>query len=315
VEGVSWLLLGGAGLVQLVAGVVRARGWWHVIRETCRDWADLRFRDVALAQIGGVGWNAVLPARAGDAVKVALVNRRLPERRLATLVSTLAPPALVEAAFTALLLVALLGAGVLSRDALSSALPAGKTALIVAGVVIALLVAALIFRRRLGRLVRSVRAGLATLARPRILATRVVPWQLAGRVLRLLAFAMVLSAAGVPFGIGPALALMALQGATPSAGAAATAARIALLAAVLAKTGAGQVSAKHVATVLAAAYGITTVMNLAASVAVIGWELRTASPRRIFGYARSALRAARKRASGGRLFSSPKSPSARETEA
>jgi hypothetical protein len=65
-----------------------------------------------------------------------------------------------------------------------------------------------------------------------------------------------------------------------------------------AKTGAGDVSAKHVAEVLGEAYGITSVMNLAASAGVISWELRTLSPRRIFAYARTAVGPLRQAAPG-----------------
>jgi hypothetical protein len=297
---VSWFALAGAAVLQLVAGVVRVRAWFHVIRDCCGERSDLRYRDVVLAQLGGCGWNAVLPARAGDAVKVALVRRKMPGRRVTTLASTLVPPALVEAAFTVLLLAALLLGGIASLKTLTTALPAASTAPIIAGVVGVALVAALIFRRRLQQLVRNVRPGLAVLGRPRIMATQVVPWLVAGRVLRLLAFALVLAGAGVPFGIVPALALMALQGATPSAGAAATAVRIALLAGILTRTGASGASPAHVAEALAAAYGMTSVVNLGASAAVTAWVLRTLSPRRIVGYARSALRGAKPgRATGG----------------
>lgn len=289
----SWLALGGAAVLQLVAGVVRVRAWFHVIRHNCPEASDLRYRDIVLAQLGGCGWNAVLPARAGDAVKVALVKRRMPDQRLATIAATLVPPALVEAAFTALLLVGLLGTGLVSLKALTSALPPAGTALVIAGAVCVGLVAALIFRRRLERLGRSVRSGLAVVGHPRVMATRVVPWLVVGRGLRLLAFALVLIAAGLPFGLVPALALMALQGATPSAGAAATAVRITLLAGILAGTGAAGVSPAQVAEALAAAYGVTSVMNLATSAAVIAWVLRTVSPRRIVGYARSTWRGAK----------------------
>lgn len=304
----SWWALAGSAVLQLIAGVVRVRAWFHVIRDSCPERSDLRYRDVVMAQLGGCGWNAVLPARAGDAVKVALVRRKMPGRRLTTLASTLVPPALVEAAFTVLLLAALLLGGIASLKTLTNALPAAKTALIVAGVVCAALVAALIFRRRLQQLVRNVRPGLAVLGQPRTMATQVVPWLVAGRVVRLLAFSLVLTGAGVPFGIVPALALMALQGATPSAGAAATGARIALLAGVLTSSGASGASPAHVAEALAAAYGMSTVVNLAASAAVTALVLRTLSPRRIVGYARSALRGAKPERSTGGLTSSPLKP-------
>ena len=286
-DGVGWLALGGAAALQLVAGIVRARAWFHVIHHSCPDTADVRYRDVVLAHLGGVGWNAVLPAHGGDAVKVVLASRRMPRRRLALLASTLVPPALVEAAFTVLLVAGLIAMGLVTLDVVTSGLPAAGTALIVAALVCIAIVAALFLRRRLNELAHEVRAGLAVLGRPRIVATRIVPWLLAGRALRLIAFALVLTAAGVPFGLAPALALMALQGATPSAGAAATAARIALIAAVLAGTGAADVSATRVAEALAAAYGVTSLVNLAVSGAVIAVLLGTTSPKRIAAYVKS----------------------------
>jgi hypothetical protein len=82
---------------------------------------------------------------------------------------------------------------------------------------------------------------------------------------------------------------MALQGAAPSVGAAATAARIALLSVVLTGTAVSDVPAGRVAEALAAAYGANTALNLAASVAAVAWLLRTAHPRRIVDYIRSAL--------------------------
>ena len=290
----SWSALGGAAVLQLLAGIVRVRAWFHVIRHSCLEASDVRYRDVVLAYLGGSGFNAVLPGRAGDAVKIALVSRRVPDRRLAFVASTLVPPALVEAVFTALLLAGLLVASVVSLKTLTTALPPAGTAVVIAGALGVVVVLGVIYRRRLQRLVREVRAGLAVLGRPGILATRIVPWILAGRVLRLLAFALVLVAAGMSFGLAPALALMALQGATPSAGAAATAARIALLATVLAGTGAADVSAARVAEALVAAYGVISVINLAASGIVIAWLLRTTSPRRVIGYARSAVRRVRR---------------------
>jgi hypothetical protein len=286
---VSWLALGGAAALQLLAGTVRVRAWFHVIRHSWPEALSLRYRDVVLAHLGGVGWNAVLPAHAGDAVKIAIVNRRTPERRLAMLASTIVPAALVEAVITAVLVAGLLVTSLVSLEALGSAVPATGTAAVVAAAVGASVVALLLFRRRLERVVRSVRSGLAVLGVPRVMATRVVPWLLLGRCLRLLGFALILSAAGVPLALGPALALMALQGATPSAGVAATAVRIALLAAVLAGTGVTDVPAGDVAAALAAAYGVTSAVNLVVSAAVIAWLLGTASPRRIVAYVSAAL--------------------------
>jgi hypothetical protein len=287
---VSWIGLGAAAALQLMAGIVRARAWFHVIRQSWPEATDLRYRDVVVAHLGGVGWNAILPAHTGDAVKVAIVNRRMPERRLALLGSTLVPPGVVEAVFTAILLVGLVVTSPVSLQALNPSWPLAGTALAAGGVVSVLLVAAALCRHRLREFARSVRRGLAVLGRPRVVLTNVVPWLLAGRGVRLLAFACVLPAAGLPVALGPAVALMALQGATPSAGAAATAARIALLSAVLAGTGTGEASAQEVAAALTATYGLTSTVNVLVSGAAVAWLLRTTSPHRIIGFVGSAFR-------------------------
>jgi len=294
----TWLGLGAAAVLQLVAGVVRARAWFHVIRHSWPGPTDLRYRDVVVAHLGGVGWNAILPAHTGDAAKVVIVNSRMPERRLALLASSLAPVGLVEAAITVLLVVGLIATGVVTIEMLTPELPHGVAVYAIAATTC--LAAAVIFaaRRHLRRFLANVWAGLAVLGHPRVLCVCVVPWILAGRVVRLLAFACVLPAAGLPFALAPALALMALQGATPSAGAAATAARIAVLSAVLSQTGAGGASANEVAAALAAAYGVVTIVNLAVSGAVVAWLLRTASPKRIVAYVRAALEKVRRERTG-----------------
>ena len=283
----SGLALGGAVALQLVAGVVRVRGWFHVLRRRC---PEVRYRDVALAQLGGCGWNAVLPARAGDAVKVALVSRRTADTPPATLVSTLAPPSLVDAIFTGVLVVALVAAGGLSPGDLASSVPAVEPGPLLAGGLVLTVVALVVFRSHVRRIARDVREGLEAMRAPRFLAVRVAPWHAASRVLRLLALALVLVAAGMPFGIVPALLLMALQGATPSGGPAATAVRMAAIAGALAAVSTS-VDAGHVAAALVAWYGASAVLNVAVSTAVVAWVLRTLSPRRIVAYARGAFAA------------------------
>jgi hypothetical protein len=302
---VSWLALGGATALQLVAGIVRVRGWFHVIRQCSCDARPVRYRDVATAHLGGCGWNAVLPARAGDAVKVALVSRKLPGTPLATLASTLVAPAIVDAALTVSLVAALVAGGVIAPDHLTPNLPGAAALPITAGVACIGLAAGILFRRRARALARQIRCGLRVVGRPGFLATRVLPWQLAARALRLVALALVLMAGGMAFSIGPALALMALLGASSSMGPAATAMRIALLAGVFAALGGSHVPAEQVAAALVAWYAMTSVVNLAASGLVTAWVLRTLSPRCILAYARTALRAARGAPQGAAVASQP----------
>jgi len=262
---VSWLAIGAAAALQLVAGVVRVRGWFHVVRASCDEASHLRYREVVAAHLGGCGWNAVLPARAGDAVKVALLRRRLPEAPLATVASTLVVPALVDAVLTVALVGALVAAGALSLADLASPLAGAAQMPVLGGAACVVVVVGLFARRHVWRLARNIRAGLSAIGRPRFIATNVLPWQLAARGLRVLAFALVLVAAG-------------------------TAVRIAIFAGVFAGAAGEGVAPGHIAAVLVASYVANSVTNLVASAAVTAWELRTASPRRIVGYARSAFR-------------------------
>src|SRR3954447_7110758 len=95
-------------VLQLLAGVVRVRAWFHVIRDSWPEARErVRYRDVVLAHLGGVGWNALLPAHTGDAAKVVILNERMPRRRLAFLAGTTVPPGVVEAALTVLLVAGL----------------------------------------------------------------------------------------------------------------------------------------------------------------------------------------------------------------
>jgi hypothetical protein len=288
---VTWLALGGATLLQLLAGVVRVRGWFHVIRH-CRGGAGLAYRDVVVAHLGGCGWNAVLPARAGDAVKVALVKRRLPDMPLASVATTLLPPALLDAALTAALVTSLVAAGVLSPSHLSVDVPLVSGAALIGGLAAVALAAAVCCRARLRRLARDIRSGLAIVDCPRLLATRVLPWQAAARGVRLVALGLVLAAAGVPLGFWSVLALLALQAATPSLAPTAAAIRVALLAGALTHAGATGGSSHDLVALLVAWYGASSVLNLAASAIVAAAVLRTFSPRAIVGFARSAWRPA-----------------------
>src|SRR3954453_7194149 len=100
-----------AGVVlSVLGGVVRMRAWHATVVDVA---PDLRYRDVVAAHLGGAGFNGILPAHGGDAVKLALLKRRAPDVRFGQLLGSLAPPAALEALLTALLLVWALGTGVL----------------------------------------------------------------------------------------------------------------------------------------------------------------------------------------------------------
>jgi hypothetical protein len=271
--------------LTVLGGVVRMRAWHGAVRDVA---PDVRYRDVVAAHLGGAGFNGIVPAHGGDAVKLALVKRRAGEARFGQLLGTLAPPAAIEALLTALLLAWALSTGVLETPS------AGEIPLPLVGAAAAVAAGVLwVLARKAPRLLRDVRAGMAALRRPRELAARVVPWVLAARVIRLLALAFFLEAVGLPATVAGVLVLMAIQGGVGSSGPASAPVRIAVLSASLPAAIGHSVNLETAATLIGASQIGPMVANLTISVVVLAITLRTASPRRVLGYCRENIKAAR----------------------
>ena len=209
-----------AGLaLHLLADVVRNSGWHTVLRAASPAHRALRLRDVQAAAFAGGGVNAIVPARAGDVVKVALVRRRLPDARLPTVSATFVPETLFECCTGAALLAWALTAGYLPVDEVARAPHAAADHAVVAcvaavGVVAVVLAAGLLAHRVAQRLYRDIAAGFAILRQPRRFVTGVVSFQLASRVIRLGAIACCLSACRLPGDAAAAALVMAVEGGT-----------------------------------------------------------------------------------------------------
>ncbi len=264
-------------LLTLLGGVVRVRAW-HASLGTVAP--ELRYRDVVLAHLAGAGFNGIIPVHGGDAIKLALVKRRAPQAPVGRLLGTLAPPAAIEALFTALLLAWAVGSGVLDTPS-PGAIPlplVGAAAAVAAGIL-------WLLARRAPRVLRDVRSGMAALRHPGMLARRVAPWVVLARCFRLAAIACFLTAVGLPVTLAGLLVVMAIQGGVGSNGPASAPVRIAVLSASLpAAIGLHSVSLQTAATLIGATQVSTMVVNLAVSVVVLGLTLRTASPRRVFTF-------------------------------
>src|SRR4051812_38989533 len=173
---------------SVLGGVVRMRAWHAALADAA---PTVRYRDVVVAHLGGAGFNGIVPAHGGDAVKLALLKRRAPGGRFRRLLRRLAPPAAVEALVTALILAWAPGTGVLGAPS-PGQLPlplVGAAAAVAAGVL-------WLLARKAPRLLRDVRAGMTALRRPRELATTIAPWVAAARLFRLAAIACFLVAVG-----------------------------------------------------------------------------------------------------------------------
>jgi hypothetical protein len=259
-----------------MGGIVRMRSWHASLADAG---AHVRYRDVVFAHLGGAGFNGIVPAHGGDAVKLALLKRRLPEAPFGRLLGSLAPPAAIEALVTAFLLAWALATGTLGAPSPGQIpLPmVGAAAAIAAGVL-------WLLARKAPRLLRDVRAGMAALRRPGELARAIAPWILVARLFRLAAIACFLLAVGLPATIPGVLVVMAIQGGVGSSGPASAAVRIGVLSASLPAAIGHSVSLESATRLIAAAQAGPMAANLTISVIALAVTLRTASPRRVLAF-------------------------------
>jgi hypothetical protein len=286
-----WLLAAGAVLFFL-AQTVRTRGWFNILRAAYPDVAGLRARDVARAYLAGSGLNALVPARGGDLVKLAMVRRRIPGSRYSTLAATFVPETLFETAVGIALVVWALAMGFLPVPTSSGTLPDIDVSLVVAHpfattAALAALIAAFAWvARRVGR---QLRQGLAVLHTPRRFLTGVASWQALARVIRLGSFAAFMAAFGLPVTPATVVLVMAAQGAgriIPLAPASAGL-RLAMLSYGFVEVTGHPVD---IAAITAFTFGVGAILAVAGLVVaatIAGAEFGTLSPRRAVLVARA----------------------------
>jgi hypothetical protein len=215
-----WLLVLGA--VLYVAGqAIRTRGWHTIILAAYPD-GNLRARDTCAAYLAGSGLNAVIPARGGDVVKLALVHRRLPGSNYATLAGTFVPETVFETLFGMALVAWALARGFLPVPTSTGEVPSVDASLlishpvqsaVVAGAVaLLLLVVGRALRRGATSLLDRFRQGLRIFGTPRRFVTGVASWQALGRLFRLASLAAFMAAFALPVTLTTVVLVMAAQG-------------------------------------------------------------------------------------------------------
>jgi hypothetical protein len=201
----GWLVLGVA--LHLANQVVRGRGWYALVRAA--SGCAPRRRDAIAAWVAGAGAGGLVSARGGDAVRVLLLRRRLPDAGCPLLAGTLVAEGVGEIAVGALVLAIALAVGVGPQLGASTA-----TVVAIAGAAAALFAVLMIARRvpRLRRIAAGVGSGCTPLRAPGAYARDVLPWQIASRALRLAALACFLAAFGLPVSIAAVLLVAFAQG-------------------------------------------------------------------------------------------------------
>jgi uncharacterized membrane protein YbhN (UPF0104 family) len=203
----GWLVLGVA--LHLANQVLRGRGWYAILRAASDCAPGLRRRDAIAAWVAGAGAGGLVSARGGDAVRVLLLRRRMPEAGCPLLAGTLVAEGAGELAGGVLLLAVALAVGAGPQIGVS---PTTVAALAAAAVALIVLVALARRIPRLRRITAGVGRGCAPLRQPGAYARRVLPWQFASRACRLASLACFLAAFSVPVSLAAVLLVTLAQG-------------------------------------------------------------------------------------------------------
>jgi uncharacterized membrane protein YbhN (UPF0104 family) len=277
----GWLVLG--VVLHLANQVARGRGWCTLVRAaTC---CHLRRHEAIAAWVAGAGAGGLASARAGDAVRVLLLRRRVDEAGCPLLAGTLVAEGAGELAVGAAMLALALALGF-------APLPGVPDLIWIVPALLGVLALAAVVARvpRLRAVAAGVGAGCAPLREPGAYARGVLPWQLLSRLCRLAALGCFLAAFGLP--ATPAAVVLVVGAQTggrllPFAPAS-VGAGAAMLAGAFAPVTGHAVPAGQVAAFFLGTSAVLTVVGTAISLTIC---LRAVSWRRLLVAVRSARRA------------------------
>jgi uncharacterized membrane protein YbhN (UPF0104 family) len=204
---VEFAALGLAVVTHLLKTMCTSRAWRNSIDAAYRE-QDVPWRPIYAAYLSGVGVNALIPARAGDAVRLYLAHRAVPGSTYTTLASTLLVLSFFDMAMAGLIFAYALTLGVLpglgTLDALRgfdfgffAANPELSLVLLVVLVILGIVGIAWL-RLHVAEFKQHVRQGLAVLEDKTEYLRRVMLWQAADWTLRFVAIWFFLDAFSVP---------------------------------------------------------------------------------------------------------------------
>jgi uncharacterized membrane protein YbhN (UPF0104 family) len=192
---------------HLVKTFCTSRAWRNVIAAACPD-ERVRWRSIYAAYVAGVGVNAIVPARAGDVLRLYLTRRAVPAATYTTLGATFAVMAVFDSAMALATFAYALTLGVLPGLHVLPSLPDWDFAWLlnhprapetVAAVLALISVVAFVWIRRRVRAFRArVAQGFTVMRTPRVYLRRVVTWQACDWMLRLVTTWFFLRAFGIP---------------------------------------------------------------------------------------------------------------------
>jgi uncharacterized membrane protein YbhN (UPF0104 family) len=276
----------GALALQLLNLAVRSLAWRNVLAAAYPE-RRIPIFSIGCSYAAGVALNAFLPARGGEAAKVALARTQLPGSAMPTIAGALSAVLVLDAVLGFTLVGTLFAFGVIPSLPGAGLL---DTAPIVVGVVLGVLVLGAIGLRMRPVAVRSLAGrlakGFAVFRTPGRYVRTVVPFQLAGWCCRIGVVFLVLGAFGIDAGLETAALLVVLNGvstAVPVPGGVGTQQVLATYALQGIVTAAGAVSFS-----LGMQVGVT-VVNTTVGLAATMILFRTIRPLRAIRAARTAM--------------------------
>ena len=217
---VHWVALAIALGFNALRLFARIPAWRNIVRASYPD-LNVPRRTIAGSYLAGVGVNAIIPARAGDVLKLYLVHDRVPGTTYPTLGATLIVETLLDMVVAGAILAWALTIGVLPGLGVLPHLPQvdwswplnhKREALIIASVWIAVLaMLAVIGIRRAREFKARVRQGFAIFGRRGAFVTQVASWQLLSWGFRLASVYFFLKAFTVPATLHNSLLVLAVQ--------------------------------------------------------------------------------------------------------
>lgn len=202
----------GALLLQLAILGCRAIAWRNVLAAAYPG-TRVGVVDVGCAYAAGVAVNAFTPARAGEAVKVALVRSRVEGSSVPTIAASLTVILALDAAIGIVLLASFAGAGAVPGLPTPTSFGLAGIA-VAAGLAAVLAVVVALNRGRVAALARRLAQGLAVLRSPRRYLLTVVPFQLSAWACRIGVVFLVLQAFRIDADLQTALLVVVLAGAS-----------------------------------------------------------------------------------------------------
>jgi len=213
--GVSIGLLAVAVTLHLGKLLSESRAW-HGILAHAHGGDRVRFRTTCAAFVSAIGANVVLPARAGETLRIGVIRRGAPGVSVVTVIATIVLETTIEVVFGVGVIVVAIAAGAAAAGSSPfsgavASLSDPRTAAASAGGAVVLLVLVRLLRRRLRAALSSMAAGFSIVRSPRLFVTRVLVWKLVAWALRFAAVFAFLAAFHLPATLWTAAAVVAAQ--------------------------------------------------------------------------------------------------------